>query len=182
MLNEQYLPFTSKMCNKLIYLGVMLVLGLVLFCHILVQLQKAMKANVSTSFTGWDATSLVTLKQMLISVYVSLKAGSFDKVSDILKFGFTAKPHWKGMWDIYLLRMISVTLKLSDMSAIFETWKANFISVFCRMVPCFTHKPRGAYKPRQTLTMGTQHHCYDLVPTRTIKNGSSKKEVDPDVA
>lgn len=116
-----------------------------------------------------------------MSVYVSLKAGSFDKFSDILKLGFTAQPHWKDMWDIYLLRMFYVTLKYSDMSAIFETWKANFISVFCRTVPCFTHKPRSAYKLRQMLTMETQHHCYGLVATRTTKNGSSKKEVDPDV-
>lgn len=118
---------------------------------------------------------------MFMYIYVSLKAGSFDKFSEILKLGFTARPHWKDMCDIYLLQMSSVTLKHSDMSAVFETWKANFISVFCRTVPCFTHKPRSAYKPRQMLTMGTQHHCYDLVPTRTTKNGSSKKEVDPDV-
>lgn len=61
-------------------------------------------------------------KAMLMSVYVILKAGSFDKVSDVLKVGFTStQPHWKDMWDIYLLPVFSVTLKHSDMSAIFET-------------------------------------------------------------
>lgn len=60
-------------------------------------------------------------KAMLMSVYISLKAGPFDKVSDILKLGFTAQPHWKDMWDIYLLQMFSVALKHGDMTAAFET-------------------------------------------------------------
>lgn len=49
------------------------------------------------------------------------------------------------------------------------------------MVPCFIYKPRSAYKQSQTLTMVTQHLYYDRVATRTTKNGSSKKEVDPAV-
>lgn len=49
------------------------------------------------------------------------------------------------------------------------------------MVLCFMYKPRSAYKLSQTLIMETQRHYYDRVPTRTTKNGSSKKEVDQDV-
>lgn len=49
------------------------------------------------------------------------------------------------------------------------------------MVLCFIYKPRSVYKPSQMLIMETQRHYYDRVPTRTTKNGSSKKEVDPDV-
>lgn len=49
------------------------------------------------------------------------------------------------------------------------------------MVLCFMYKPRSAYKQSRTLTMVIQHQYYDRVLIQNTKNGSSKKEVDPDV-
>lgn len=76
---------------------------------------------------------------------------------------------------------MNILLKYSDLFLVFKTWKAKIISLFCRMVLYFICRLRSAYKQSQTPTVVIQHQYYDRVPIQTIKNGSSKKEVDPDV-
>lgn len=113
---------------------------------------------------------------------LSLEVGPFDKVLEILKLGILDSLHssWEGICDIYY-ECFLLLLKYNDVFVIYKAQKAKIISLFCRMVLCFMYKPRSAYKQSRTLTMVIQHQYYDRVPIQNTKNGSSKKEVDPDV-